>query len=77
MLAGEALPLVDDLAQVHPVEQHLVEGLLGEGLAALGEHPFSTKRLLLLSILCVRSLSLSPGVARQHGEVRKYGELPL
>jgi len=36
MLAGKALPLVHDLAQVHPVVQHLVDGLLGEGSAALG-----------------------------------------
>ena len=32
-----SLTLVDDLAQVHAVVQHLVDGLLGEGLAALGE----------------------------------------
>jgi hypothetical protein len=40
MLARVALPFVDDLAQVHPVVQHLVDGLLGEGLATLGDHTF-------------------------------------
>ena len=39
MLAGETLPLVHDLAQVPPVVQHLVEGLLGEGLAPLVTTP--------------------------------------
>jgi hypothetical protein len=39
VLAAEHLALVHDLAQVNPVVEHLVDGLLTEELALAGSDP--------------------------------------